>query len=696
MADNGDDFRHKHRNTGFNDSFDTTTTRSRELSRNTSDTQITTRSDRAPRELNQNINVRRTLDQLQSELNRDHQLGDALDGIELSDHLTEQRDYYLSLYESEDLLPRPFNVIFEENPNFDIEDHHMDVDMAHAIVKPPELTERQTTILNEISQLRIENPNLQLNAEQTAAVEANALILTYKKAIEDAAAANAAAIAAEAAKREAEAKALADAGNVGTQQVPTFFQQYPPPQISRNAYPPGGGARQRTFNTFNTHGSRGRQQQQYQNQPSLEDVASLMYQNAQVQAQTQNQFADIRGILENIAEGFEGEANAPGGAGGGGGGGDPGGNDPPGGPNAHGGQGGGRRRNLAPTPLRPPKIDSNTFPAFHLPKDETQYLDAHSLWSTQVLNIILANPAMQSLPQASKNAGIMGSLKGSALAMCQHLVPWDYLTSTEMIKAIGDATCGGAIQEKANNLFLSRAQKQNEDIAQYCCSLEMLYNRAFNTGERSFLTFYRQFLAGLQNREVAKAIAEKDFRPENIDDLRHVAIEVEEKKNYFKQSNAMHSVLTKGGKVINAYTPPSLSNSSNYRGEPMEIGAVNKPKNQARNPPKGNSNSQPRKANVSNANSGSLNKNKPKSSPNSNSKPKIICHNCGVDGHISPKCTKPRNPNSPFRPKGIQKKAVFSANVKGEENVSEDDIWPSGSEVNTAVLEGSLSHTLNC
>jgi hypothetical protein len=280
--------------------------------------------------------------------------------------------------------------------------------------------------------------------------------------------------------------------------------------------------------------------------------------------------------------------------------------------------------------------------------------------------------------------------------MCQHLSPFTFDSSNALLAAIGDATCGGAIHEKANNLFLSRAQKANEDISQFFSSLEMLWNRAFDVNSRSFQTFFRQFLAGLSNREVAKAIAEREPPiPPNLEDLRHAAIEIEERKNYYRYSNVMHQVLAKGGKSTEAYVPPAPS--SNYRGEPMEIGSINKPRkpnNNQQKGPKGPNKSQGKNVSNANVNSGNLGtsqkpKNQPKPS-NSNTKnssgPKTgHCYNCGASGHYVPKCPKPRDPSLPFKNKGP--KEVFNTNSVPELEDLEGDLWPSGSEVNTAALD---------
>ena len=142
--------------------------------------------------------------------------------------------------------------------------------------------------------------------------------------------------------------------------------------------------------------------------------------------------------------------------------------------NSRGGIGGrgGAFRPAAPPPnlLRPPKIDSSTFPTFELPKREAEYFDTHQLWCRQVRNIIQANPGFEQLPMPALHAGILASLQGSANVMCQHIMGDTYATVDLLLAAVGNTTCGGAVQEKANNLFFKRAQKQSEDISQYCTS----------------------------------------------------------------------------------------------------------------------------------------------------------------------------------------------------------------------------------
>ena len=178
---------------------------------------------------------------------------------------------------------------------------------------------------------------------------------------------------------------------------------------------------------------------------------------------------------------------------------------------------------------RLPKIDSSTFPKFELPKEEREYLDRHQLWARQVRNIIMANPNFNQLPIESLLARILVSLAGKAAIMCQHITGDTYGTVEELLEAIGNATCGGAIQEKANNLFLNRLQHKSEDINQFCASLQMLFNRAFDEDQRSYLTFSRQFLSGLRDRDVAKAIIEREPPvAHNVEALCEAAITIEE------------------------------------------------------------------------------------------------------------------------------------------------------------------------
>ena len=196
------------------------------------------------------------------------------------------------------------------------------------------------------------------------------------------------------------------------------------------------------------------------------------------------------------------------------------------------------------------------------------------------------------------------SLRGNAAVMCQHV--------DELLAAVGNATCGGAIQEKANNLFLSRLQRNSEDINQYCASLQMLFNRArraYDEDQRSFLTFSRQFLSGLRNRDVARAIIEREPPVgQMVDALREAAITIEERRNYFKQSNIMNKALAGGHQAPgNPGLAPGRSHS-----EPMELGSINQ-QNKGKKP-SGNSNS------VSNANvvgGNGQKKNPPKNGQNS-------------------------------------------------------------------------------
>ena len=138
-----------------------------------------------------------------------------------------------------------------------------------------------------------------------------------------------------------------------------------------------------------------------------------------------------------------------------------------------GGRGGAAFRPAAPAApprdfLRPPKIDGSFFPIFELPKREAEYFDAHQLWCRQVRNIIQANPGLDQLAMPALHAGILASLQGSASVMCQHIVGATFPTTDALLAAIGNATCSGAIQEKANNLFFSRTQRADEDIGRYC------------------------------------------------------------------------------------------------------------------------------------------------------------------------------------------------------------------------------------
>ena len=65
--------------------------------------------------------------------------------------------------------------------------------------------------------------------------------------------------------------------------------------------------------------------------------------------------------------------------------------------------------------------------------------------------------------------------------------------------------------------------------------------------QRSYLTFSRQFLSGLHDRDVAKAIIEREPAvAHNVEALRKAAITIEERRNYYRQSNYMNKALSGG------------------------------------------------------------------------------------------------------------------------------------------------------
>ena len=87
-----------------------------------------------------------------------------------------------------------------------------------------------------------------------------------------------------------------------------------------------------------------------------------------------------------------------------------------------------------------------------------------------------------------------------------------HITVDLLLAAIGNTTCSGAAQEKANSLFFKRAQKANDDISQFCASLEMLFNRAYEQDQRSHSIFQRQFLIGLKDREITRMLIVHSIR----------------------------------------------------------------------------------------------------------------------------------------------------------------------------------------
>ena len=173
------------------------------------------------------------------------------------------------------------------------------------------------------------------------------------------------------------------------------------------------------------------------------------------------------------------------------------------------------------------------------------------------------------------HAGILASLRGSAAVMCQHIMGDTYATVDELLATVGNTTCGGAVQEKANNLFFRRTQKQDEDISRYCASLVMLYNRAYEPDQRSHLTFQRQFLIGLRDREIARMLIEREPPIEqNIEALRTAAVTIFERRTWSAQNDQQHKQLNQGCQYPQGTAPPA----ARTHGEPMELGGVNKPK----------------------------------------------------------------------------------------------------------------------
>ena len=325
------------------------------------------------------------------------------------------------------------------------------------------------------------------------------------------------------------------------------------------------------------------------------------------------------------------------------------------------GRGGGLRP-PAPAAHRPPKIDTTTFPSFDLPQKENDYFDAHQLWSRQVRNLIMANQAMQEMPQASLMAGILASLRGDAAVMCQHMTGETYEDVEGLLAAVGNVTCGGAAQAKAINLFNKRYQSKNEDINRFCASLEMLFNRAYEPDQRSHHVFERQFLIGLRDREVVRLIIERDPPIEqNIPALRNAAVTITERRTLCEQSEQQHKQLRQGRQ--NPQGPAATPARSQV--EPMDVSSTNKP-NKSKN---GRKQGQVSNANANAANKGKNSQSKSKNGPQQSqkssgsggnqTKTKGVCFVCGSKDHYADKC--------PSRGKG--------ANAVGEPEVIEADTW---------------------
>ena len=344
-----------------------------------------------------------------------------------------------------------------------------------------------------------------------------------------------------------------------------------------------------------------------------------------------------------------------------------------------GGRGGGAGRAPPRDPDEqrvPAKIDASFFPTFTLPKKESEYFDAHQMWCRKVNNILEANPGLEYLPMNSICAGILASLRGDAEVMCQHITGATYPTTEELLVAIGTATCGGAMQEKANNLFFSRGQRADEDIGRYCASLVMLFNRAYTVDQRSHYTFQRQFLIGLRDREVARMLIEREPPiAQNIPALRTAAVTLVERRNKVAQNEQQHKQLRQGRPAPQAATPTVRNH-----GEPMELGAVNKPGGGGK------------RGQVSNANAAGPARNA-QSKPKNGSKAKPQsgsgggqtrrtgeCFGCGSKDHYRDKCPK-------------EGKGVNATSPESEEVIF-DDTWQAGADLNAACI-GPLPINLN-
>ena len=339
--------------------------------------------------------------------------------------------------------------------------------------------------------------------------------------------------------------------------------------------------------------------------------------------------------------------------------------------NANGNRG--NRNGFGPPPApqqgahRPPKIDSSTFPALNLPAKQSEQFDTHQLWCRQVRNIIMANPAMQAMPQQSLMAGILAALRGKAAIMCQHMTGETYLNVDALLTAIGNVTCGGAAQDKASNLFFKRYQGDDEDISQFAASLAMLFHRAYEPDQRAHHVYRRQFLIGLKDREVVRLIIEREPPVEpNIEALRNAAVTLFEKLTLRKQSEQQHREIRRG--IVNPQgrsTAPARSQV-----EPMDVSSADKSKSKSKNKGK--------QGHVANANANAANKgNKSKSkngsqpqkasgSGGNQNKPKGVCYTCGSKDHYADKCPQKRG-------RGVNAAAAPEAEVVDEDTWQADD-----------------------
>ena len=163
---------------------------------------------------------------------------------------------------------------------------------------------------------------------------------------------------------------------------------------------------------------------------------------------------------------------------------------------------------------------------------------------------------------------------------------------------------------------------------------------------------------------------------QNIEALRTAAVTIFERCTWSAQTDQQHKQLSQGRQYPQGAAPPA----ARPQGEPMELGAVNKPKGGGK------------RGQVSNANAAGQAKNaqsKPRNGSNSKSKsgpsggqarPKGECYECGSKDHYCDKC-----PN-----KG---KSVNATSPESEEVIL-DDTWQDGGELNAACI-GPLPMNLN-
>ena len=162
---------------------------------------------------------------------------------------------------------------------------------------------------------------------------------------------------------------------------------------------------------------------------------------------------------------------------------------------------------------------------------------------------------------------------------------------------------------------------------------------------------------------------------QDIEALRTAAVTLVERRTRAAQNEQQHKQLRQGRPALQAALPAARNH-----GEPMELGAVNKP------------NGGGRRGQVSNANAAGPAKNapsKPKNGPKSKPKsgpsggqarPKGECYGCGSKDHYRNKC--------PEEGKGV------NATSPESEEVIFDDTWQAGADLNAACI-GPLPINLN-